>query len=123
MRISHCPLCYGELETREVTPCMECGGEPIELQHLAEGRHTYAELRVFGELALVLCDFCQVDFGSRDPAFFGLPRHARIGFDKMQFLRDVPATPGHDKYCPDCGLRLAFLKFVVAARERHARTP
>lgn len=123
MNPSHCPLCYAELEVRDVAPCMECGGHPDELQHLADGEHTYAELRIFGDLTLVLCNFCMVDFGSRDPTFFGLPRSARIGYEKMQFLRDVEPQAGKDKFCPTCGHRLAFLELVANARALHGSNP
>jgi hypothetical protein len=63
-----------------------------------------------------------VDFGSYDPTFFGLPRGSRIGFERMRFVRDVvQPTVGKDKYCPACRRRLAFLKFVAAARSLHAQ--
>ena len=75
-------------------------------------------MRIFGELTLVLCDFCQVDFGSFNPEFFGLPKDTRIGYEKMQFLRDVEgARISKDKVCPNCKYRLPFLKFVQQARE------
>lgn len=94
-----------------------------EIEHALAGKHTYAEMRIFGNLSVVLCNFCQVDFGSFHPDYFGLPRNARIGYEKMQFVRAVPEVfIGKDKYCPQCNLRLAFLKFVVAARELHGET-
>src|SRR5688572_17248489 len=83
MKAEQCPICFTTLEACEVAPCMDCGHVPQELEHLREGQHTYAEYRIFGPLSLVLCDFCQVDFDSYDPAYFGLPRTARIGFGKM----------------------------------------
>ena len=75
----------------------------------------------FGNIELALCDFCMVDFGSRDPVYFGLPPRTRIGFDRMQFVRtgDDP-RPETDKFCPSCAHRLAFLRFVDSARRRHA---
>jgi hypothetical protein len=120
MKPEQCPLCFSPLEAREVAPCMECGHDPEELRHFAEGKHTYAEYRIFGPLALVLCNFCQVDFDSCDPAYFGLPGTARIGFARMQFLRDVVPPPHtFDKVCPECDHRLSYLQFVAAARELH----
>jgi hypothetical protein len=119
MNPSHCPLCYAELEVRDVAPCTECGGFEQELEHLRAGKHTYAELRIFGDLSLVLCNFCMVDFGSRDPTFFGLLCSARIGYEKMQFLRDSEPKAAKDKFCTACGHRLAFLEFVAKARELH----
>ncbi len=117
MSISYCPLCHALLEIREVAPCMDCGHLPEEIEHALTGQHTYAEMRIFGDLTLILCNFCQVDFGSYDPGFFGLPQDARIGFDTMEFVRSVDAVSiGKDKYCPECGRRLAFLEFVDQAR-------
>jgi hypothetical protein len=104
---------------------MECGHLPEEIEHALAGKHTYAEVRIFGDLSVVLCDFCQVDFGSHDPTFFGLSRHdkGKLGYQKMQFLREVDNIYiGQDKYCPACNLRLAFLKFVKAARDLHTKT-
>lgn len=116
----HCPLCHTELEETDVAPCMECGHLAQEIEDALAGRHAYAEMRIFGELSLVLCNFCQVDFGAFDPEFFGLPRNDRIGYQKMQFVHAVAEVfIGRDKYCPQCNLRLSFLKFVVAAREFH----
>ncbi|NLC23014.1 MAG: hypothetical protein GX776_00855 [Oxalobacter sp.] len=74
---THCPLCHHELDIRDVTPCDVCGANPEELSHLAAGRHTYSEYEIFPELTLVLCDFCDVDFGSYDPVWFGLPKQAK----------------------------------------------
>ncbi len=33
MNPSHCPLCYGELDVRDVAPRVECGGLEQELEH------------------------------------------------------------------------------------------
>src|SRR5262245_22994042 len=113
MSTEQCPLCFAPLEAREVAPCMECGAFPEELQHFAEGRHTYAEYRIFGELSLVLCNFCQVDFGSNDPRYFGLAENVRIGFEKMSLVRNVDPSPvTYDQVCPVCKHRLAYLRFV-----------
>lgn len=122
MKETHCPLCHAELEVRNVAPCEECGGLPEELEHFREGKHTFTEYEVFPPLKLVLCNFCDVDFGSRDPKFFGLPPGARIGLKYMRACRSVETkTLALDKFCPECGLRLAFLRFVQRAREQHAR--
>lgn len=120
MSPEQCPLCFSPLEAREVAPCMDCGHDPQELQHFAEGRHTYAEYCIFDSLSLVLCNFCQVDFGSYDPTYFGLPASARIGFQYMSFVRHVdPPQRTFDKVCLECHRRLSFLQFVSAARELH----
>jgi hypothetical protein len=116
MSESHCPICYTPLETREVAPCYDCGHDPAELVHLAERRHTYDEIETLGARA-VLCDFCQSDFSSYDPTYFGLPRGARLGRPYMQLVRTLrDPRPATDKFCPQCRHRLAFLRFVAQAR-------
>lgn len=116
MSESHCPLCYTKLEVRDVAPCFDCGHSPKELEHLAEGRHTYEEVETLGARA-VLCDFCQSDFSSYDPRYFGRPPGTRLGRGYMQVLRTIDdPRPGRDKFCPQCRRRLAFLRFVAQAR-------
>ena len=122
MQATHCPLCYEPLEVRDVGPCMDCGFYPEEIEHALAGMHTYAEYRIFGDLSLVLCSFCDADFASYDPTFFGLPRGNRIGLDRPQgweFVRAVPPVITKDKCCANCGYRLPFLEFVARARELH----
>jgi hypothetical protein len=121
MSNTHCPLCYTELEVVDVSPCMDCGTFLHEIEDAVEGKHTYAELRIFGDLSLVLCNFCMVDFGSYDPTYFGLPKGTKIGYGKKEFVRAIEVVYiGKDKYCPNCHRRLAFLKFVEQARQLHA---
>lgn len=99
---------------------MECGNRAEEIRHAVNDFHTFAEMRIFGDLTLVLCDFCQVDFGSFHPDFFGLPRDARIGLKKMQFVRSIEEIRiNKDKVCSECGYRLPFLQFVQQARKLH----
>lgn len=119
--VTHCPLCFAQLEVRDVAPCAECGHNPDEIEHALAGMHTYAEMRIFGDLSVVLCNYCQLDFGSFDSIFFGVPDGKRIGYEHMQHVRDITDIQiGKDKYCPDCYYRLAFLDFVARAREFHA---
>lgn len=123
MSATHCPLCYELLEVREVGPCMDCGFHPVEIEHARAGKHTYAEFRIFGELSLVLCNFCQCDFSSYDPTFFGLPRGTRVGMERPQgwaYVRDALPVIVEDKCCAQCRYRLPFLEFVARAREMHS---
>ena len=116
MRESHCPVCATALEVRDVAPCFECGADAGELEELAAGEHTYAELLALGE-PLVLCDFCQADFTSYDPAYFNRPRGTKLGLGEFQFVRELrDPAPGKDKFCPRCNHRLAFLRFLVGVR-------
>ena len=115
MADSHCPICYSALEVRDVAPCYDCGHGPEELEHFAEKKHTYAEMCVLG-IDIILCYFCQVDFSSYNPTYFGRARRIHLG-GELTFVRDVlNPSPGKDKYCPSCGRRLAFLRFLAAAR-------
>ena len=77
-------------------------------------------MRILAHFEVVLCNFCMVDFGSTDPTFFGLARNARIGFESMQFLQDVPVQIGKDLFCSACQLRLAFLRLVTESRDLFA---
>jgi hypothetical protein len=89
-----------------------------EIEHALMGRHTYSQMRVC-DFILTLRDFCQVDFGSLRPEFFGLSKNERIGYEKMQFVRDVKDTSiRKDKVCVRCGYRLSFLKFIAEIRNR-----
>lgn len=116
---THCPICYSELEVRDVAPCMECGGLPKELAHYQKGRQ-YQEVEVLPGHHLVLCNFCMVDFGSYDHSYFGLPRDYPLGFEYMQHVRDASNIGmGKDKFCVTCGLRISFLKFVCAVRREN----
>ena len=122
MKATHCPLCYEPLEVREVGPCMDCGFHPIDIEDARSGRHTYAEYRIFGDLSLVLCSFCQFDFCSYDPTFFGLPRGTHLEMQRRDwvFVRDVQPVITKDKCCVHCEYRLPFLEFVARARELHS---
>jgi hypothetical protein len=122
MQEVRCPQCYGPLEVKDVAPCDECGGDPGELKELEEGYHTYSEYEVFSGLHLVLCDFCDADFSSYDPTFFGLPVGERLSIGKWHFVRRIQnPTRGKDKFCTACGHRLSFLRFVVRARQLNGR--
>lgn len=115
MAETHCPICYGQLETRDVAPCYDCGHDPKELDHLAAGLHTYAVMRVF-DMDIVLCNFCQVDFSSYSAGYFEKARRVGLGRG-MVLVRDFPEPhPTKDKYCPTCGRRLAFLRFLAKVR-------
>jgi hypothetical protein len=103
---------------------MECGAVPAELDHARSGKHTYAIYRIFGKFDVVLCNFCQVDFSSYDPKFFGLPRNRRVGLGHdLDFVKDLKdCSIRKDKWCPKCGYRIGFLRFVKGAREEHIRS-
>jgi hypothetical protein len=119
MNESNCPVCYTPLEVRDVAPCFDCGAFEHEIEHALAGKHKYAEWLLLGEIKLVLCDFCRVDFYSySDPSYFGFPSRQRfkIALDQLEFVRGVEVYTRKDKYCPNCGSRLAWLEFVEQIR-------
>lgn len=118
-----CPICSGVLESRLVAPCYDCGHVEGELIELANQEHIYREYNVFGS-RIVLCDFCDADFGSYYPSYFGLPDLGEtIGTDDLELIKELNPPPEaiHDGYCIECRHRLAFLKFLAVAREWNAR--
>jgi hypothetical protein len=73
---------------------------------------------------VVLCDFCDVDFGSYYPSYFGLPDCGHVIGEVLDLVRviDPAPYPITDGYCDQCKHRLAFLKFLAAVRLSHAET-
>ena len=115
MKERHCPLCYTELLFKQVTPCGECEATGFELNHYQE--HKYHEYVLYHGLRLVLCDFCDVDFGSYDPTYFGFEKGKRIGYQDFEMVREITSVKMvKGKYCPECNHNLPFLKFVNKCR-------
>jgi hypothetical protein len=101
---------------------MDCGHDPDEIQHALARQHVYAEVALFGNLTLVLCGFCQVDFSSHDATYCGLPKGTRVDLETMRVIKPIIEVHiGKDKYCPNCGHRLTFLRFLKEVRELNAR--
>jgi hypothetical protein len=104
---------------------MDCGARPDELEHFARGRHTFAEWQIFPELSdrLVLCDFCEVDFQSYYPEYFGLGPKLEPGRNR-QFIRSRrDVEPVDDWVCPECMRRKGFVDFVARARRVFGAAP
>lgn len=115
MKQTHCPICYSKLVQKNVAPCDECGGNNLELEHYKE--HKYHEYILYHDLRLVLCDYCDVDFGSFDPTYFGFTKNTQIGYQDFQLIReviDIRLVQG--KFCEQCGFRLPFLNFIRDCR-------
>lgn len=88
-----------------------------EFEDLKQKEHTYAVFRAFGHHEIVLCDFCDADFGSYLPPYFGLPDTGRVIDDRcLEFVSDLPQPweITKDKFCPECAHRLKFLLFRQA---------
>jgi hypothetical protein len=120
--MEQCPICFGELETRDCAPCDDCGWDPKEIQDLTEKKHVYKTYEVYKGLRLTLCNFCDVDFGSYKPVYFGFKNGRRIGFQNFNFVRQI-GNPEivKDKFCPECSKRLTFLRFLAAVRDSNER--
>ena len=98
-----------------------CGAVSTEIEHAREGQHTYAEYKVFDDVSMVLCDFCQVDIGSIHPEYWGTSNIQRISFTDLRLVRQVDDLHiGRDKYCPECGDRLALLVALKKIRDLNA---
>jgi hypothetical protein len=119
MADTNCPICYSELIAKEVAPCMDCGASEQGLQQLMTA--TYTEYQTYFNQRLVLCNFCDVDFSSYKPEYFGFSSDKKIGLQDFNFVRQVADKSLRvDKYCPHCDKRLAFLKFVNGCRQNNS---
>jgi len=128
MKSEQCPICSAELEVKEVTPCIECGALEDEVkslkQDIIEGfihdSNTFQEYRIFDKFEINLCNYCAIDIGSFDHEYFGLSKNKKLGYENLQFLKDInkPAI-GKDKYCPECKQRLSFINFVLGVRNEN----
>ena len=113
----NCPICFTTLEDRNVAPCWDCGHQEREIEDLVNEEHTFAEYRIFGDHQIVLCSFCDVDFGSHYLSYFGFPETGKlVGASSLEYIRDLPKPwlPQIDKFCPACEHRLKFLSFRAA---------
>ncbi|MCP4258984.1 MAG: hypothetical protein GY774_15985 [Planctomycetes bacterium] len=118
-----CPKCFEPLEVRNVAPCDDCGWDPEELNHFKEGKHTYNEFDVYGA-KLILCDFCEVDFSSYDPTYWGFPKHNRVGYGSSGFIkvREVAKeqlTIKKSLFCHNCKSRLSMIEAVLQVNENN----
>ena len=121
MKKEQCPICFGKLEIVDTAPCCDCGHDQNEIVHYNEGKHTYHELEIFG-ISIILCNYCMVDFSSYEPEYFGLSRSTKVGFGSKSFkeIRILNhLSIQKDKFCPSCGHRLTFLKWLRDIRERN----
>lgn len=118
MKLPLCPICAGSLEERAVAPCFDCGHSPSELEEFERGEHEYHAFSIWGH-ELVLCDFCDADFGSYHPDYFGRPAGPHPDYP-LQLIRKVEQPSlAKDFYCPNCKHRLAFLIFLSKVRAKN----
>ena len=114
-----CPICLSKLQEQQVAPCYECGHETRELDEYRQGYHKYNLFSIWDE-ELVLCDFCDADFDSYYPEYFGLKKDVHIEYP-LKFVSEVekPAL-SIDLYCPTCKHRLVFLEFIAKVRRKNS---
>ncbi len=114
-----CPICSGALKEIQVAPCFDCGHASDEHEECQQGAHKYHRFNLWGQ-ELVLCDFCDADFGSYFPSYLGLPEGAPQDYP-LELIAMVPSPAiAKDLYCNHCKHRLAFLQFLKAARAHNA---
>lgn len=111
-----CSNCGNELELIDCAPCYDCGHEPGELQELRDNEHEYHVFEVFNQ-TIVLCDFCDADFGSYYPDYFGLPGEFPQDYPLTLIRKVIEPDIEKDLYCSNCQHRSKFLDFRQAAIE------
>lgn len=120
MAESNCPICYTELVTQKVTPCMNCGRYESKLNQ--NKNRQYREYELYFQQRLILCNFCDVDFSSYDPTYFGFKKDKKLGLGDFNFVKEMlDKSLKKDKYCPACKHRLPFLKFIQKCRAENKK--
>jgi hypothetical protein len=119
-----CGECGSEMISREIAPCLYCGGNPEELDEFRQGEHRYYIFQLFG--GDVLCDFCDVDMPSVDPTYLGFP--ANFKWDPAFDLE--PWTPVEhpqiriELACSKCNNTLRKQNFAINnARKNDLKLP
>jgi hypothetical protein len=124
-QLDYCPICYEKLEIIDVAPCDDCGWKPMEIEHFKKKEHSYSLFSVYGTV-LVLCNFCELDFASYCPEYWGFPKKAAMGYKsppteyrRLDHLPDEKLSIRKDKFCPSCEHRLPFLKALKIIRDNN----
>jgi hypothetical protein len=110
--MADCPICAELLQQIDVAPCFDCGHSPEELGECIRGEHTYHEFEIWGS-RIVLCDFCDADFGSYYPDYWGLPAGPLPDYPLVQVREIERPAIQRDLFCTSCRHRLAFLSFLT----------
>ncbi len=64
---------------RKVSPCYDCGHDPLALAELARGEYEYLRVLIFGQ-EIVLCGFCDADFDSYHADYLGAPEESENNY-------------------------------------------
>ncbi|MBB4132960.1 MULTISPECIES: hypothetical protein [unclassified Xanthomonas] len=117
--MKNCPFCSSTLEAIDVAPCFDCGHATQELEHFSRKEHEYNVFELW-DREIVLCDFCDADFGSYYPDYWGLP-DGPLPIYPLTLLREVDnPSITQDFYCATCKHRLDFLMFRLHAMAHNA---
>ena len=120
MRQSQCPVCYSQLETRDITPCYVCGGWPESVAKFDPSAE-YCEFRLPTGATLVLCGDCILE-EFMVPGGWGslLIPSEKLPLNSLQQVHAIKEPQiAVDKFCPSCNYRLAFLR-VISQRANDA---
>lgn len=119
MNPAQCPICFGPLEPRDVTPCHICGGRPESVAGF-DPTATFTQFRLPSGHGVTLCRACELE-EFMVPGGWGyrlVPRESL----PVKGLRRVRAIDSpqlvREKFCQACDLRLAFAE--VVAEHGHA---
>lgn len=121
MASEYCPLCAGVMEPRSAAPCEKCGADSDSLARFNAGEESYYLVKILRSRELVLCAGCMVGFGELEPEFLAASQRSDYGFERMEIVRQVNGSVRNDYFCPECGYRLKFLRFVKDLRTRAGR--
>jgi hypothetical protein len=107
------------MTVQPVAPCYDCGHVDSEIGEFERHEHDYHQFVLWGH-DLVLCDFCDADFGSYHPEYWGLPAGPLPNYPLELVGPVVSPKISEDHVCPQCKHRLAFLKLLSAIRKQYA---
>lgn len=119
-----CGACGAEMVSRLVGPCLDCGGNPKEVEECLCGEHTYGAVDLFG--GELLCDFCDADMPSTDPLFWGFPERFDwdVGLRQERYERHEGLKPKEEFACSHCHNTLRKQRFIIKNAQRsHVELP
>ncbi len=123
-----CGRCGKPMMMREVAPCLDCGGNPQELEHLKSGQHSFLMVELLGNE--ILCDFCYSDILDTDPLYWGFPKEFEweenlySSSQELNFQKITNPRSLQEMACPNekCRNTLRKQQFVIENAKRHGVT-
>lgn len=119
MKSNICPICYNEMEIRDVTPCHVCGGWG-DLEETIQTRR-YSDYRLESGQIITLCYGCYLDellsLQGDLVDYLGIrkSKHTAEGYTHTEEL--AKPSVGKDKYCVECQKRFKLIKLHLKLRE------